>query len=179
MFIGLSVYLDGSQVSNFVHVLLSLPSLAYPDTLFPVSYPVEVILRMITRFNPYRKAPLGPRPKRASVERVGVSISCRYTPSTGFFFRVTPWLFILPGIQLIAKLMARLFFYILGRMEQFEDERVNHRAAVAAAAAQQNVRMAVTDGATTTTVAADGAGSTIIRPINTKPLPVKSFKVSE
>jgi len=52
---------------------------------------------------------------------VGISISCRYTPGTGgFFFRVTPWLFILPGLQLLSRLLARLFNFLLRRVEELE-----------------------------------------------------------
>lgn len=58
---------------------------------------------------PSKKKASTSRRRRGSVERVGVSISCRYNPANGFFVRVTPWLFVLPGLQLLARLVARLF----------------------------------------------------------------------
>jgi len=87
-----------------------------------ISYPVDVLIKYATMILPRR-----PRPtkqirttKRRSVERLGMSIACRYTPSGGFQFRVTPWLFLLPGIQLIAEILARLTIAFLGQMEQLE-----------------------------------------------------------
>lgn len=83
----------------------------------------------------------GRRRRRGSVERVGISISCRYNPSTGFFVRVTPWLFILPGLQLLARLLARLFNFVLGRVEELESRtarrpRASTSTATATAEAQ-------------------------------------------
>lgn len=58
---------------------------------------------VVTRSRPKLK-------KRASVERVGFSVSCRYTRAAGPHFRVTPWLFFLPGKQLVAHLIESILW---------------------------------------------------------------------
>ena len=96
-----------------------------------VSYPVDVLISFVTRLVPRR--PTGPKRKqiraarRKSVERLGMSIACRYTPTRGFQFRVTPWLFLFPGIQLIAQILAKLVIAILGQMEQLEAQTYQNR----------------------------------------------------
>lgn len=83
----------------------------------------------------------GRRRRRGSVERVGISISCRYNPSTGFFVRVTPWLFILPGLQLLARLLARLFNFVLGRVEELESRTARRpRASTSTTTAEAQAR---------------------------------------
>jgi hypothetical protein len=79
----------------------------------------------------------GGRRRRGSVERVGISISCRYNPSTGFFVRVTPWIFILPGLQLLARLLARLFNFVMGRVEELESRAQQSRRRPEAAVLEQ------------------------------------------
>lgn len=66
------------------------------------------------------RSPRSLRTSRASVERVGVSISCRYTPAMGLFFRLTPWFFIMPGIPIIARFLAWLAMGVLQQLESLE-----------------------------------------------------------
>jgi hypothetical protein len=51
----------------------------------------------------------------------------RYTSKHGVGVRVTPWVFVFPGLQIVAKLLEWLFQRLLGHMERLEDETQRRR----------------------------------------------------